>query len=81
MARPATKTQSKPQPRAIKNVPRRELYPTGEAEILLCCGPKFLKEEMDAGRIGYVIRGRYRLVTAYCIDEYVRSISIKATAQ
>lgn len=63
-------------PKEIKNVPRRMLYPTGEAQILLCCSPVFLKEEMDAGRLKYVIRNSRRLVPAFAIDEYLHAICV-----
>lgn len=63
---------------AIKQVPRRELYPTGEAQILLCCAPSFLKNEMDEGRLGYIIRGSRRLIPAFAIDEYLRAQTQKS---
>lgn len=58
-------------------VPRRELYPTGEAKILLCCAPSFLKKEMDSGRLGYIIRRGRRLIPAFAIEEYLRSLCVK----
>lgn len=61
----------------VRNIPRRELYPTGEAEFLLCCGPTFLQEEMDSGRLGYVLRNKRRYIPQFAIDEYVRSLCVK----
>ena len=38
MARPTKKEQRE---RALKQVPRRMLYPINEVRILLCCGNEF----------------------------------------
>lgn len=76
------KAKAKEQPVAKdKNIPRRELYPTGEAKYLLCCSPTFLMEEMDAGRLGYVLRGNRRYIPQFAIDEYVRSLCVKGVAK
>lgn len=37
------RTIKKAAPKERKEIPRRMLYPTGEAQILLCCSPVFLK--------------------------------------
>lgn len=76
MARPAKQVQKE-----RKDVPRRELYPTGEAQFLLCCSPTFLKEEMEAGRLKYVIRNNRRFVPAFAIDEYLHDLVSDALRQ
>lgn len=63
--------------KAARNIPRRELYPTGEAGYLLCCGPTFLLEEMDAGRLKYVLRNKRRYIPQFAIEEYVRNSCVK----
>lgn len=68
------RTIKKAAPKERKEIPRRMLYPTGEAQILLCCSPVFLKEEMDAGRLKYVIRNSRRYVPAFAIDEYLHNM-------
>ena len=68
------RTIKKAAPKERKEIPRRMLYPTGEALILLCCSPVFLKVEMDAGRLKYVIRNSRRYVPAFAIDEYLRNM-------
>lgn len=80
MARTA-KNQGKPQVRAIKEVPRRELYPTSEASKLLCCSDNFLRAEIKAGNIGYIIRNNRSLIPAFAIDEYLRKRYVEPKAQ
>lgn len=55
----------------IKMIPRRLLYTTNEAATLLCCGRPFLLSELDAGNLGFVRRGRLRLIPAAALDKYV----------
>lgn len=51
MARPTKKEQRE---RALKQVPRRMLYPINEVRILLCCGNEFLQQLFNEGRLPYV---------------------------
>lgn len=70
MARTVKKVE-KPKHRELKEVPRRELYPTGEAVILLCCSKPYLYEVMDSGQLKYIIRGNRRYVPAFAISDYL----------
>ena len=70
MARPTKKEQRE---RALKQVPRRMLYPINEVRILLCCGNEFLQQLFNEGRLPYVLRGKYRYVTQNAIDNYLLS--------
>ena len=54
-----------------KVIPRRALYPTGEACQLLCCSINFLKAEIADGKIGYIIRNNRKLIPAVAIDKYI----------
>ncbi len=54
-----------------KQVPRRLLYPTGEACILLCCSVNFLKDEINAGKLGFTIRNNRRLIPLAAIEKYI----------
>ena len=60
MPRPTKKEQRE---RALKQVPRRMLYPINEVRILLCCGN--------------VLRGKYRYVTQNAIDNYLLNEEVK----
>lgn len=68
------RTIKKAAPKERKEIPRRMLYPTGEAAFLLCCSAAFVREEMDAGRLKYVVRNSRRLVPAFAIDDYLREM-------
>lgn len=67
------RTIKKAAPKERKEIPRRMLYPTGEAAFLLCCSAAFVREEMDAGRLKYVVRNS-RLVPAFAIDDYLHEM-------
>lgn len=54
-----------------KDIPRRALYPTGEACQLLCCSINFLKAEIADGKIGFIIRNNRKLIPAAAIDKYI----------
>lgn len=70
------RTVKKTAPKKRKEVPRRMLYPNSEAAFLLCCSPGFLREEMDAGRLKYIIRNSRRLVPAFAIDDYLHDMCV-----
>lgn len=74
LARPTKKEQRE---RALKQVPRRMLYPINEVRILLCCGNEFLQQLFDEGRLPYVLRGKYRYVTQNAIDNYLLNEEVK----
>lgn len=71
MARTGRPTKEQQRTRRAANVPNRLLYSTKEACLLLNCGPKFLKEQIDAGLMRYVPRGRYRYVSAQALEDYL----------
>jgi hypothetical protein len=52
-------------------VPERHLYPIPEAVILLSLSRSVIYEEIRAGRLQTVTRGRSRLVPATAITNYV----------
>ena len=60
------------QRRQVASVPRRELYPSGEAAILLCCSWKFLQLLMSTGKLRYVVRNKARLVSQQAINDYIK---------
>ena len=41
--------------------------------LLLNCGAKFLREQIDAGLLRYVPRGHYRYVSAEALKDYLVS--------
>lgn len=64
--------------RQIASVPRRELYPTGEAAILLCCSWRFLQRLISEGKLRYVVRNRAKLISQQAITDYIRSEETRA---
>ncbi len=52
-------------------VPKRHLYPIPEAMILLSMSRSVLYEEIRAGRLHTVTRGRKRLVPANALTDHV----------
>ena len=52
-------------------VPARHLYPIPEAMTLLSLGRSVIYEEIRAGRLQTVTRGRRRLIPATAITAYV----------
>jgi hypothetical protein len=62
---------------ARKEIPRRMLYPTGEACQLLCCSINFLKAEIADGHIGFVIRNNRKLIPAAAIDQYINERMVR----
>lgn len=71
MARTGRPTKEQQRTRRAANIPNRLLYSTKEACTLLNCGPRFLKEQIDAGLMRYVPRGRYRYVSAQALEDYL----------
>lgn len=61
-----------------KDVPRRELYPTGEVCQLLCCSINFLKAEIADGHIGFIIRNNRKLIPAAAIEKYIAERMVRA---
>ena len=62
----------------VKTIPRRLLYPTGEACQLLCCSINFLKAEIADGKIGFVIRNNRKLIPQAAIDKYIEERMVQA---
>lgn len=71
MARTGRPTKEEQRTRKAANVPTRLLYSTKEACVLLNCGPKFLREQIDAGLLRYVPRGNYHYVSAQALQDYL----------
>lgn len=61
-----------------KEIPRRMLYPPGEACQLLCCSINFLKAEIADGKIGFIIRNNRKLIPATAIDKYIAERMVHA---
>ncbi|PXY31682.1 helix-turn-helix domain-containing protein [Prauserella muralis] len=53
-------------------VPTKHLYRVTEAMRLLSLSRSVLYEEMRGGRLGFVKRGKSRLIPASAIDNYVQ---------
>ena len=68
------RTIKKAAPKERREIPRIMLYPTGEAAFLLCCSAALVREEMDAGRLKYVVRNSLRFVPAFAIDDYLHEM-------
>ena len=62
---------------AKKEIPRRMLYPTGEACQLLYCSINFLKAEIADGHIGFVVRNNRKLIPAAAIDQYINERMVR----
>lgn len=60
-----------------REIPRRMLYPTGEACQLLCCSINFLKAEIADGNIGFVMRNNRKLIPAAAIDKYIEERMVR----
>ena len=73
MARTGRPTKEEQRKRKAESVPNRLLYSTKEACLLLNCGAKFLREQIDAGLLRYVPRGHYRYVSAEALKDYLAS--------
>lgn len=52
-------------------IPRRLLYTTNEAATLLCCARQFLLDELRTGKLGYVLRGNRKYISAVALDKYI----------
>ncbi len=63
---------------AKKEIPRRMLYPTGEACQLLCCSINFLKAKISDGHIGFVVRNNRKLIPAAAIEKYIEERTVRA---
>ena len=72
MARTGRPTKEEQRTRKAANVPTRLLYSTKEACLLLNCGPKFLREQIDAGLLRYVSAQALQdyLINQECQCEY-----------
>ena len=63
-----------------KTIPKRLLYPTGEACQLLCCSINFLKAEIADGKIGFIMRNNHKLIPAAAIEKYIAERTVTANA-